>query len=133
MTQTLYEAHILLLQDHPPFDQIASMLKRYPSGADPHVLTIWTDIELRLTEAQADYQKHDPKAKARAFDRVRDALERIGKEGIVPTRAIFAPVLYGFADEYKSHLAKISELIRTLPENFVSAANIVGSHLRTLG
>lgn len=130
--QTLYEAQILLRQKPPPFDQIGNMLKRYPSSSDPHLVTMWTDLELRLTEAQADYQRADPTAKARAFARVRQTLARISREGVVPTRAIFAPVLLGFADEYPSHRMEVQGLIRTLPDGFVSAANLVQDKLRVL-
>jgi hypothetical protein len=131
--QTLYEAQILLRRESPPFDQIMTMVKRYPSGSDPQLLTAWTDLELRLTEAQAEYQKSDPRAKARAFARVEQALKRLKREGVVPTRAIFAPVLLGFADEYPSYRTDVQVLLRTLSEEFVSAANVIQSDLQKLG
>jgi hypothetical protein len=130
--QVLYEAQLLLRLERPPFDEISSLLRLYPAGSDPHVLTNWTDLELRLTEAQMDYQEGGTRARARAFARVRDALRRIGRDATVPTRAIFAPVLQGFADEYQSHVLEVVALTRTLPTSFGRAAAVAVSRLQQL-
>ena len=123
--ESLYEAHMLLRLKTPPFDQILHVLKRYPSNSDRRFLTKWTDIELRIAEAQAEYQKRSQGSKERAFARLRNVLERIGKEMVVPTRAIFSSYLFAFADEYPSHRPEIQELVRTLPLSFQHVARTV--------
>ncbi len=130
--QTLYEVHLLLKNDRPDFDLIGSLLKQYPSNSDPSRLTAWTDLELRLTEAQAEYQRSDKKSKDRAFARVRSALEQVRKLRIIPTQAVFAPVLGRFADEYSEHLVEIQGLTRSLPPQFVSDADVIRGNLTEL-
>ena len=130
--EILYEVQILLRSAGPRFDQIAHILKRVLGKPDPRVLTKWTNIELRICEAQADFQKNTRRSKDRAFARIRSILESVAKEGIVPTRAIFAPSLYAFADEYPEHKRDIQGLIRELPVAFRNAAKKVEQKLSRL-
>ena len=120
--EALYEAQILLRSDPPQLEHIGEILRRYPRNTDPRFMTRWTSIELGLTKAQVEYQKNDPRRKRKAFAQIRDILDTIAKEGIVPTRAIFAPSLHAFADEYPSHKLEIYGLLRALPTEFEKAA-----------
>ena len=130
--ETLYEAQTLLQKKRPPFDQITSMLREYPSNSDPLRLTTWTDIELRLTEAQAEYQVADRKAEDRAFARVNCILGQIRRKGIKPTRAIFPLVLGSFANKYPQHRLEIQGLVRMLPTRFIVTAEVIFGKLKEL-
>ena len=67
-----------------------------------------------------------------AFARVRKILQRLTAERIVPTGAVFPPMLRAFADEYPTHSVEVEALGRELPTAFRKAALEVHRTLRTL-
>lgn len=125
----LYHVHLLLRTTPPRVDEALDIVSRYHQGTDPLFVTRWTEIELKLAEAQALYQRADSKG---AFERVRHILARLTTERVVPTAAVFPPVLRAFADEYPRHRTEVGALDRTLPIKFREAAQTVYRELMRL-
>jgi hypothetical protein len=130
--ETLYGTNVLLQSDRPDFDRIRQMLAAYPANADPRILTKWTDIELRMTEAQVAYQRNDAHAKKRSFELVQLILGRIVRERVIPVRSTFAACLLAFARENEKNAIEVGRLIRTLPLEFVEVATSIERRLRYL-
>lgn len=122
----LYHVHMLLRASPPRIEEAQHIVARYHEGTNPLFVTKWTEIELRLADAQSHYQRRDAVGKREAFARVRRVLQRLTAERIVPTSAVFPPVLRAFADEYPTHRLEVQMLDRRLPAAFRRAA--LGAH-----
>jgi hypothetical protein len=130
--EALYEAQILLRSRPPRFDRIPELLKRYSEETDPLLLSRWTDLELRISEAQAAYQQNDTRGREHAFTDIRQLLQKIAKDHIVPTQAIFASSLFAFADEYPSHKIEIQGLVRQLTPEFIRLASTLRTKMEKI-
>jgi hypothetical protein len=114
----LYKAQLNLREDKPDFDMINEILGQVNTRNRVGISTTWTDAEILLTKAQAQFQRYQGKIEFQTQEYITKALDKFTRCKILPTRAFFPQVLGSFSADSSANEMIVRKMIRSITPEF---------------